>query len=192
MQKKIWGKLAFQLQQRKQNKISRLSFVIISVPTVGIPGHTGLGIRREPRKNFASLTRSSKTGPGSPSRPEFCRRRPKPSLSDPANSSPPSGSRLPRKTDMSRRPPKDVPASQFGNTHASGKRRAHKLKKNARDTGRVSLGHPPGQTVVYRPVSQRFLVIYYRKTDRKGHFCRDTGRVSQGHPAIQGIFRKFM
>ena len=33
---------------------------------------------------------------------------------------------------------------------SSGKKRAHKLKKNARDTGRVSLGHPAGQTGVYR------------------------------------------
>ena len=28
------------------------------------------------------------------------------------------------------------------------------LRKKARDTGRVSLGHPVGQTGVYRPVSQ--------------------------------------
>ena len=76
--------------------------------------------------------------------------------------------------------------------HKSGKKKAHKLKKNPRDTGRVSLGHPAGQTGVYRPVSQGFPVIYCRKRDRKGHFCRDTGRVSQGHPAIQGVFRNFM
>ena len=67
-----------------------------------------------------------------------------------------------------------------------------KLKKNAWDTGRVSLGHPAGQTGVYRPASQGFPVNYYRKTDRKGHFCQDTGRVSQGHPAIQGFFRNLM
>ena len=72
------------------------------------------------------------------------------------------------------------------------KKRAHNLKKNPRDTGRVSLGHPAGQTGVYRPVSQGLPVIYYRKTDRKGHFCWDTGRMSQGHPAIQEVFRKFM
>ena len=41
----------------------------------------------------------------------------------------------------------------------SGKKRAHKLKKNPRDTGRVSLAHPAGQTGVYWPVSQRFPVI---------------------------------
>ena len=76
--------------------------------------------------------------------------------------------------------------------HLSGEKRAHKLKKNPRDTGRVSLGHPAGQTGVYRPVSQGFPVRYYRKADRKGHFWRDTGRVSQGHPAIQGVFRNFM
>ena len=74
----------------------------------------------------------------------------------------------------------------------SGKRKAHELKKNPRDTGRVSLEHPAGQTGVYRPVSQGFPVICYRKTDTKGHFCRDTGRVSQGRPAIQGVFRNFM
>ena len=49
-------------------------------------------------------------------------------------------------------------------------RKAHKLKKNPRDTGRVSLGHPAGQTGVYRPVSQGFPVNYYRKADREGHF----------------------
>ena len=38
----------------------------------------------------------------------------------------------------------------------SGKQRPHKFKKNARDTGRMSLGHPAGQTGVYRPVSQGF------------------------------------
>ena len=54
----------------------------------------------------------------------------------------------------------------------SGKKRAHKLKKNARDTGRVSLGHPAGQTGVYRPVSGQGLpVIYYRRTARKGIFA---------------------
>ena len=50
----------------------------------------------------------------------------------------------------------------------SGKKRAHKLKKNPRDTGRVSLGHPAGQTGVYRPVSQGFPVVYYRKTQFVG------------------------
>ena len=87
----------------------------------------------------------------------------------------------------------DLSAGAFGNFACScapsGKKRAHKLKKNPRDTGRVSLGHPAGQTGVYRPVSRGLPVIYYRKTDRKGHFCRDTGRVSQGHPAIQEVFR---
>ena len=27
---------------------------------------------------------------------------------------------------------------------------------------------------VYWPVSQQFPVVYFRKSDRKGHFCRDT------------------
>ena len=66
-------------------------------------------------------------------------------------------------------------------------KRAHKLKENPRDTGRVSLGHLAGQTAVYWPVFQGFPAICFRITDRKGHFCRDTGRVS--HP---GGFRNFM
>ena len=78
----------------------------------------------------------------------------------------------------------------FGND--SENNRAHKLKKNPRNTGWVFLGHPAGQTGVYRPVSQGLPNIYYRKTDRKRNFCRDTGRVSQGHPAIQRVFRNFM
>ena len=45
------------------------------------------------------------------------------------------------------------------------KEKAHKLTRNLRDTGRVSLEHPAGQTVVYRPVSQAFPVVCYRKTD---------------------------
>ena len=49
--------------------------------------------------------------------------------------------------------------------HRSGKKKAHKLKKNPRDTGRVSLGHLAGQTGVYRPVCQGFPVVCYRKTD---------------------------
>ena len=53
----------------------------------------------------------------------------------------------------------------------SGKKRAHKLKKNPRDTGRVSLGHPAGQTGVYRPVSRGLPVIYYRKRTEKGIFA---------------------
>ena len=57
---------------------------------------------------------------------------------------------------------------------------------------RVSQGHPAGQTGVYRLVSQGLPVVYYRKTDRKGHFCRDTGWVSQRHLAVQGVFRDFM
>ena len=50
-------------------------------------------------------------------------------------------------------------------TYISEKKRAHKLKKTPRDTGRVSLGHPAGQTGVYRPVSLGFPVLYSRKTD---------------------------
>ena len=40
------------------------------------------------------------------------------------------------------------------------KRRAHKLKRNAPDTPPGVLGHPAGQTGVYRPVSQGGPVIW--------------------------------
>ena len=43
------------------------------------------------------------------------------------------------------------------------KKRAHKLKKNPWGIGRVFLGHPAGQPGVYRPVSQGFPVVYFRK-----------------------------
>ena len=71
----------------------------------------------------------------------------------------------------------------------SGKKAAHKLKKNPRNTGRVFPGHPAGQTGVYWPVSQKFPVVYSKKNN-----CRDTGRVSQKHPALQWEwgFRNFM
>ena len=54
----------------------------------------------------------------------------------------------------------------------------------------MSLGHPAGQTGVYRPVFQGFPVFYLRKTDRKGHFCRHTSRVSQGQGAVKGVYLK--
>ena len=60
----------------------------------------------------------------------------------------------------------------------SGKKEAHKLRKSSWDTGRVSLGHPAGQTGVYRPVFQRLNAAYSGKTDTKEHFCWDTGQVS--------------
>ena len=41
----------------------------------------------------------------------------------------------------------------------SGKNKAHKLKKNPLDTGRVSMKHPAGHAGVYRPVSQGFPVV---------------------------------
>ena len=56
----------------------------------------------------------------------------------------------------------------FGDLKCNDFEKNGKLKKNTRDTGRVSLRHPAGQTGVYRPVSQGFPVIYHRKTDRKG------------------------
>ena len=50
--------------------------------------------------------------------------------------------------------------------HSSGKRKAHKLKKIlGPPTGRVSLGHPAGQTGVYWPVSEGFPVVCYGKAD---------------------------
>ena len=54
----------------------------------------------------------------------------------------------------------------------SGNKQAHKLKRNPRDTGRVSLGQTAGQTGVYQPASQKFPAVRYRKIDRKGHFAR--------------------
>ena len=66
-----------------------------------------------------------------------------------------------------------------GNGMTQERKRPHKLKKNPRDAGRVSLGHPAGQMGVYWLVSRGFPVVYYRKSDnKKRHFCRDTGRVS--------------
>ena len=43
------------------------------------------------------------------------------------------------------------------------------LRTNPRGTDRVSLKHPAGQTGIYRPVTQGFPVVCYRKTDKKGH-----------------------
>ena len=70
----------------------------------------------------------------------------------------------------------------------SGKKRAHKLKKNA--WGHRP-GHPAGQTGVYRPVSQGFPVNCCTKTDRKGHFfcgtpagCPRDTRPSRGSSEI--------
>ena len=45
-----------------------------------------------------------------------------------------------------------------------------------RDTGRLSLGHPAGQTGVYRPVSQGFRVVY----------CRETGNLPGQRPGVLG------
>ena len=55
----------------------------------------------------------------------------------------------------------------------------------------MSLGHPAGQTGVYRPVSQGFPVICFRKMDRKGHLCWDTGWGVPGTPGHPGCFQKF-
>ena len=50
----------------------------------------------------------------------------------------------------------------------SGKRKAHKLKKNARDTGRVPLGHQAGQT---GRCPRHFLLIAIEKRTEKGVFA---------------------
>ena len=73
----------------------------------------------------------------------------------------------------------------------SGKKKAHKLQKEGRDTSRVSLGHPAGQTGVYRPVSQELPVIYYRKPERKGLFLPGHRPGVPRNPAIEGGFRNF-
>ena len=70
------------------------------------------------------------------------------------------------------------------------RKEAHKLKKDPWKTGRVSLGHPAGQTGIYRPASQGFHVVYSTKLKEKGvSFGRDTGRVFHGHPAVEWDFR---
>ena len=72
----------------------------------------------------------------------------------------------------------------------SGKKRAHKLKKNLRGTGRVSLGHPAGQTGVYRPVSQGLPVIYYKKNGQKRAFLPGHRPGVPGTPGHPGGFQK--
>ena len=56
----------------------------------------------------------------------------------------------------------------------SGKKRHIKLR-NPRDTVRVSLGHPAGQTGVCRLVSQGFPVVYYSFARTPARCPRDTG-----------------
>ena len=64
--------------------------------------------------------------------------------------------------------------------------KAYNLRKS-RDTGRASLGHMAGQTVVFRPVSQRFPVVYQRRTTiLPGH---QPG--VPGTPGCPGSFQKF-
>ena len=61
--------------------------------------------------------------------------------------------------------PYSLATSSFGKgVDALQERKRHINLRNPRDTGRVSLGHPAGQTGVYRPVSQGFLVVCSRKT----------------------------
>ena len=58
------------------------------------------------------------------------------------------------------------------------------------DTGRVSVGHPAGQTGVYRPVPWGFPVVCCRRSGRKGFFFAGApGRVCQGHRAVQGFHK---
>ena len=49
-------------------------------------------------------------------------------------------------------------------------RKGH-INLNPRDTGRVSLGHPAGQTGVFRPVSQGLLLFAIEKRTEKGIFA---------------------
>ena len=76
-------------------------------------------------------------------------------------------------------------------TTFSGKKGAHKLKKNPRDTDRVSLGRPAGQTGVCRPVSRELPAIYYRKIDRKRAFLPGHRPGVPGTPGRPGRFQKF-
>ena len=71
--------------------------------------------------------------------------------------------------------------------------KGHKVKEHARDTSRLSLGtrrDKQGSTGRCPRDFLLFPVIYYRKTDRKGHFCRDTSRASQGTPGHPGGSQK--
>ena len=68
---------------------------------------------------------------------------------------------------------------------ALDERKRHIKLRHPRDTGRVTLGHPAGQTGVYRPLS-------HNAKKKKVLFCRDTGRSSQGHLTVQAVFRNFM
>ena len=53
----------------------------------------------------------------------------------------------------------------------SGKKRAHKLKKNPRDTGRVSLGHPAGKQGSTGRCPRDFLLFTIEKRTGKGIFA---------------------
>ena len=70
--------------------------------------------------------------------------------------------------------------------------KGHKLEKNPRDTSRVSLGHPAGQTGVYQPVSQGFPVSLHKRKLTGDRICRDTGDrpAVPGTPGCSGDFQK--
>ena len=72
----------------------------------------------------------------------------------------------------------------------SGKKKAHRLKINPRDTGQVSLGHPAGQTGVYGPVSQKFSAIY-KKNGQKRAFLPGHRPGVPGTPGHRVGFQKF-
>ena len=75
--------------------------------------------------------------------------------------------------------------SSLSPTHgqASRKQKARKLKKNPRDTGRVSLGHRVGQTEVYR-CPMDFQLFSIERLTKKGIFTRTpTGCSTQTLPA---------
>ena len=78
----------------------------------------------------------------------------------------------------------------------SGKKKSllirHINQENPQDTGRVFLGHPAGQTGVYRPCPRDFLLFTKRKTDRKRAFLPEQRPRIPGTPGRPGVFRNLM
>ena len=61
--------------------------------------------------------------------------------------------------------PEVLPSRTEGTSNQERKRHMNlRNSSGPRDTGRVSLGHPAGQTGVYRPVLQDFPVVHLRNT----------------------------
>ena len=55
----------------------------------------------------------------------------------------------------------------------------------------MSLGHPVGPTAVYRPVSHKLPVVYYRKIDRKRDILPGHRPGAPGTPGRPGDFQEF-